>query len=773
MALHGRTAEIRLLETLVRTGRGALVLRGPAGVGKTALLRHAATRARGCRVVHVRGLRRLGEQLGAALPDRAGTDPFATGVATAALLSAAAPLLCVVDDAQRLDERSALALVFAARRVSARVVLLFAERDASAVLAGVEELPVAELCRAGARALVRSLVSGPVDADVVERFVAETRGNPGVIRAAVDSLDAGGFGVGRPSRRGRPLTPAPGRRTLLLTAAADPTGDVALLWRAAGLLGIPVGGPLRLGERVTFPDPSSRGRIYHDVATPEERRTVHRALAETTTAPDWRSWHHANSVSAPDPAAAAALVAQVPRARARGGPRAAAAFLRLAATLTPDPAEHTLAAVAAELDAGRRAEAWQLLRTLTGPLEPAHRAEAARLRAWLTFSATRTPTAATALVRATREVPVPDPRPRLDALGAAVLTDGRLLTESLVPRDSLVATLSAPGAPSWLAGLAAAEVWDEQAWHRAADAPADPGALPDALAGRALLAVHKGDLTAAAKWDDEARAASTRLGQAPPEHATALIAAWRGRPVRGSAGPGLTHACAELAAAVAANALGDHARALAAARRVVDLGELATAGWALLELIEAAAHSGRRALAASALEALVERTDRRGTDWARGAQARGRALVASGPAAEERYLDALRHLARTRLRPLAARTRLGYGEWLRRQGRTEQAREVLRAAHQDFRRMGAAAFATRAWPGDRSPVDALTGQETRIATLARAGLTNAEIGTELSLSPRTAEYHLRKVFTKLGITSRTELHLVDPAHHPESEPPSR
>ncbi|MEV4603802.1 LuxR C-terminal-related transcriptional regulator [Amycolatopsis sp. NPDC049253] len=821
VTLHGRAAEVHLLDRLVRDGHGALVLRGAAGVGKTALLRHVIERARGYRVVRVSsaeprpyaGLRQLCAELDGLLerllPHHArvlrtvteDSDPFLVGVATTFLLSAAAPLLCVVDDAQCLDGPSARALAFVARRSRGRRVLLFfAQRTGAGGLEDLPELVVPELCRAGARALVGSLVPGPVDEDVVERFVAETRGNPRAIRSAARALAAaGGFGPadGNPDAgtRDRVLRLDADGRTLLLAAAADPTGEVALLWQAAARLGIPAVPPdglLAFGERVTFSDPAVRGWVYHR-ATPSERRAVHRALAGAATSADRRAWHHAHSVTAPDPTAADGLAAQVSSARRRGGPSAAAAFLGLAATLTADPAlraGRTLAAVAAELDAGQPGNAQQLLDALAGPLGPAHRAEAARLRAWLAFTSTRTPSATEALLRATRRVTAFGPASRawLDALGAAVLTGVGFAPGPPGHDDGLAAGLMLRGAhgfgtaigpltaaletarPSWLAALTAAELWDDQAWHRLVSGVADPGALPDSLTGRSLFSLHTGNFAEAAALDDEARRMSAKLGQAPSAHATVLIAAWRGQELGRAAGHGLARTCGELAIAVAGNAAGDWSRALAAAQRVVERDEPATAGWALVELVEAAAGEDRPDLATTALDVLTDRTGRCGTDWALGARARSRALLAEGPEAGRLYLEAIERLTRTSIRTLLARTRLAYGEWLRRRGRDDEAGEQLRAAYDAFLRMGATAFADRALLAIGEPgapavtTSALTRHEHRIAALARDGLTNSEIGAALSISPRTVEYHLRKVFTKLRITSRTELHLAFTEH---------
>jgi DNA-binding CsgD family transcriptional regulator len=193
-----------------------------------------------------------------------------------------------------------------------------------------------------------------------------------------------------------------------------------------------------------------------------------------------------------------------------------------------------------------------------------------------------------------------------------------------------------------------------------------------------------------------------------------------------------------------------------------------------VELVEAAARCGRDDLASSALEALVERTQASGTDWALGLEARSRALLGDGPDTERLYAEAVERHLRTRLAPHRARSQLLYGEWLRREKRRVDAREQLRAAHETFARVGADAFAERARreleatggtvrKRSGETADALTPQEGQIARLARDGLSNTEIGAQLFISPRTVQYHLRKVFAKLDITSRRQLARVAPA----------
>jgi DNA-binding CsgD family transcriptional regulator len=213
------------------------------------------------------------------------------------------------------------------------------------------------------------------------------------------------------------------------------------------------------------------------------------------------------------------------------------------------------------------------------------------------------------------------------------------------------------------------------------------------------------------------------------------------------------------------NGHGRYGEALEAAREACEHEDVMAYGWALVELIEAAVRSRAPDEAARALERLSERTRASGTEWALGIEARCRALVSDD---ESRYREAIERLARSRAALELARSRLVYGEWLRRENRRIDAREVLRAAHESFARMGAAAFAERArrelsatgetirriTPETR---DALTPQEIQIARLARDGHTNPEIGAELFISPRTVEYHLRKVFRKLDVSTRREL----------------
>ena len=234
-------------------------------------------------------------------------------------------------------------------------------------------------------------------------------------------------------------------------------------------------------------------------------------------------------------------------------------------------------------------------------------------------------------------------------------------------------------------------------------------------------------------------------------------------------GQGIAVAYAHWAAAILANGLGRHADALAAARQASeDTSTFYIAMWALPELIEAAARTGDTGIATGALTRLAEFTQAGGTAFGLGVEARSRALLSAGETAEHLYREAIERLGRTRLRPELGRAHLLYGEWLRRENRRAAAREQLRTAHDMLAAMGAEAFAERARhellaAGEivrqqtAEPDSALTAQEAHIARLAADGHTNSEIGAQLFLSARTVEWHLRKIFTKLGIGSRREL----------------
>ncbi|HEV2813793.1 MAG TPA: AAA family ATPase, partial [Solirubrobacteraceae bacterium] len=395
--LHGRRSECETLDRLLASARDGesrvLVLRGEAGVGKTALLEYLAERASGCRLARfagveaemeiafaglqqlcapmLDGLGRLPEPQAGALATafglRAGdaADRLLVGLAVLSLLADVAeeqPLVCLVDDVQWLDRVSAQTLAFVARRLAAeRILLVFALREPGDEpdLAGLEELAVRRLGDGDARALLDTVLTGPIDERVRDRIVAETRGNPLALlelpRGLTPDELAGGFGLPETgSLAGRieagflrrlEALPADSRQ-LLLTAAAEPVGDATLLWRAAERLGIATSaaaaaeadGLIELGARVRFRHPLVRSAAYR-AASPQDRRDAHRALAEAIDPevdPDRRAWHRAHATAAPDEDVAAELEHSAGRAQARGGLAAAASFLERAAALTPE-----------------------------------------------------------------------------------------------------------------------------------------------------------------------------------------------------------------------------------------------------------------------------------------------------------------------------------------------------------------------------------------------------------------------------------------------------
>jgi DNA-binding CsgD family transcriptional regulator len=340
----------------------------------------------------------------------------------------------------------------------------------------------------------------------------------------------------------------------------------------------------------------------------------------------------------------------------------------------------------------------------------------------------------------------------------------------------------------------ALHLWDDEHWDLLSDRQVQlargVGALtelPLALSSRAFTMMFAGDLTGAASVVGEIQAAMDATGSHLAPYAELVVAALRGRQAEAAAlidatirevnlrgeGGGIT--TAECATAVLNNGLGSYEKAMQAAQRAAtDSVEMVLPGWAAVELVEAAVRCGHNDVAADALRRLAETTTPSGTDWARGVEARSRALLSDGDAAERLYLESIELLGNTRIRTELARAHLLYGEWLRRERRRIDARAQLRIAHDMLESMGMEAFAERARRELRATgetarkrsvatgVTQLTAQEAQVARMARDGLTNAEIGARLFISPRTAQYHLGKVFTKFGIESRGQLDAVLP-----------
>ncbi|HEY2319228.1 MAG TPA: AAA family ATPase, partial [Solirubrobacteraceae bacterium] len=554
VAMIGRGDERERLDRLVsgaRAGESAvLVLLGAAGAGKTALLEYMANGAEGVRVVRAAGaeaemelpfaglhqlcaslLDRLDElpgpqadALGTAFGLSAGPQPdrFLIGLGVLTLLSEAAeelPVLCLVDDAQWLDQSSALVLAFVARRLRAEgVVLLFAVREAPEVdeLRSLPTLRLEGLSDADARTLLASVIGAPLDERVRARILAEARGNPLALLELPRELSlmrpADGFGapadLGLQSRieasfrRRVQELPAESRRLLLL-AAAEPTGEPALLWRTAAELSIPtdavgpaVGdGILELGTRITFRHPLMRSAVYGS-ASADDRRAAHRALAAVTGAeldPDRRAWHLARAVLAPDENIADELERSADRAQARGGLPAAAAFLQRAAALSVEPgkrARRALAAAEAKQLAGSPREALSLLASASeGTLGESDRAMLQRLHGQIALDLRRAGDAVPLLLDAARRLEPLDQRlmreTYLEALRAASVA-GRLgggVTAAAKAARSAPGTPGPPNATDLLLdGLAVrftnGYVASAPALTRALSAIRDAGARP-------------------------------------------------------------------------------------------------------------------------------------------------------------------------------------------------------------------------------------------------------------------------------------------------------
>ncbi len=334
------------------------------------------------------------------------------------------------------------------------------------------------------------------------------------------------------------------------------------------------------------------------------------------------------------------------------------------------------------------------------------------------------------------------------------------------------------------------ELWDDMLWQRLTTVMVrqarDAGALavlPPALASRAGAHVFAGEFATAAALFDESNAIASATGYAPLRYHALSLAAWRGVPedalslletaaVHAAArGEGRALDAVDGLTAILYNGLGRYEEAYALVRRACEFENLGLHGWCLLELTEAAARTGERATAAQAVRQLEERAGVSGTDWGLGALASAQALLADNDSADGLFTEAIERLERTHVGVYRARASLQYGEWLRRMNRRLDARKRLKEAHEMFSRMGAQAFAERARrelvavgekvrPHRMGAVDELTAQEAQIAQLARGGLTNQEIGAQLFISTHTVEWHLRKVFVKLGITSRRQLRTV-------------
>ncbi|MFJ9123477.1 AAA family ATPase [Streptomyces sp. NPDC102340] len=904
----GRRRECEMLDGLLDSVRGGesrvLVLRGEPGVGKTRLLEYVAARARGFRVARVTSVQSEMElpyaglhQLCAPMMDRLDRLPpgqrdavsgalglgsthtpngFLVSLGALGLLSEVArdqPLLCVVDDAQWMDRASMQSLAFTARRLLAEsVALVFAVRvpeedpPAGTEPTGLPELLVKGLPERDARTLLRSVLPGLWDERVIRRFITQSRGNPLALlelpgmMGAVDQ--SGGFGL--PSVQPledrierayvRRVGGLPSRgREFLLAAAVEPTGDPALLWRAADRLGLDAeaakeavaAGLVKIGDRVRFFHPMVRSAVYW-AATAEERRATHRALADVTDPaadPDRRAWHAAHGAAGPDESVAAELERSAGRAEARGGVAATAALLARAVELTPDldrRQDRALAAARATHESGNPDLALRLLSVVeSGAFDERRRGEVDLARARIAFTSDRGSEAPGLLLKAggrlaandvalardtylevvnaaifagpqayddgqyeaakaARAIPAPHPpRPSdllLDGLAERIIDGHTAAVPSL--RHALRAFAEPGLSPEeglrwlWLICVTAVGLWDHETMSllgaRHLQLARDAGqatALPFALTMRCVVHVLDGELAEAASLAEEVQTVAEAVGTAAPIYGALFVAAWRGEETEcvelseradeglELRGEGVGPVVSRWARALLYNSLGRYeeaARAAEMATREYSQLEMGIPVWALAEYIEATAGIGSPGRGAEPLDRLTELTRASGTDWALGIEARSRALLNQGAGAEHHYQQALDALSRTRLRGESARAHLVYGEWLSRNGRQQDALGQLRIAHDQFDAMGMQGFAQRAareltalgetvTNNTDSAKSDLTPKEHQIVRLAREGLTNPEIGARLFLSPRTVEWHLRKIFGKLGVTSRKDL----------------
>src|ERR1700733_6392658 len=909
-----RLEECTSLERLLDDVRGnrsaTLVIRGEAGIGKTRLLEYAAAHAVDARVMRavgvesemelaVAGMHQLtvpvldgGERLPgpqrAALQTAFGLvsgpapDHFFVGLAALTLLSDVArerPVLCVVDDAQWLDQGSAELLAFVPGSVDADPVgFVFAMRDpveGRDKFDGLPQLHLRGLPSHDARRLLRSVAPGSVRGALADRLIADTGGNPlALVELGGDLAERGGVQrklpgtdvLAEPMPVGRRLEEMFLRRVRALPAqtqaplvlvAAEPPGDPRLGGGGAAELGIDVHAAepaeverlLVTGSVIGFGHPLTRSAVYHG-APMDERRAVHRALASVADPDgdsDQRAWHLSLSVIGVDEDVAAEVERAARGARARGGYASAAALLERAALLTPDEhlrARRLLAAAQADLTAGAPDRAEDLLdQAPPGLDDPLARAEAAQLRGGIRLATGQTSEAPSILLAAARAFePVNERLARetlLEAFFAALYAGwppgGEGMSEIARtaqtmqgdgPLEGSVADLLlagfaarvATGYPSavpllrraigvlgaddlgadqglrWLGPgtLAALELSDEDAVHslrgRWVQLARDSGALTllaVALGFRCTMAeVPAGRFTAAETCLAEARAIAAATGNPGTSGEAGVdeiaLLAWRGREAEtrqaaaaiareaADSGRGGDDIFARYALSILDLGLGNYRGAMSCALTVVTDDAPFIATHALPELVEAAARCGEREQAVTALGRLTERAQASETPLALGLLARSRALLAGDADAEQLYVAAIGHLRQCLAAPQLARAHLVYGEWLRRQRRRRDARTQLRTAHNILADMGADAFAERArmelraageQPRKRSidTAGVLTPQEAQIARLASEGQRNREIAAHLFISPSTVEYHLRKVYSKLGVTSRTNL----------------
>ena len=915
--LLGRDSECGAIDGLLDGARasqsGALVLRGEAGIGKTALLQYATTRADGMRVLAGSGIEAESELPFAGLHqvlwpviDRAGElpdvqavalrsafglsserveDRFLVSVAALGLLTLVAddqPLLCVVDDAHWLDGASADVLVFVARRVQADpLALLFGSREGDArrfEAPGLPELHIAGLGEAEAAALLATVDGLP--AGVRQALARACGGNPLALRELPGALTAEQRAGRAPLELDLPLTQGIERaylarvrplgedvRRVLLLAAADDTGEVGIVLRAAAVLGMPTtaidaaerAGLVSIeGERLRFGHPLVRSAVYR-AASFGERRSTHEALAaglDGDADADRAAWHRAVVATAPDDEIAEALTRTAVHAQRRGGHAAAARALERAAELDSDPdrqSDHLLGAAVAAALAGRVRQAQALL-DRAGPRldDPARRALAAKVRGTLEVAVGRPGEGHLVLVEAAREILALDADAGLELLGLACVAaaiGGELarlaqtypIAAAIDPDPEsdrqvfLVNLLSGLGRGVTTGDTAAGAPLVEEALTRA-DSIDDPrllelagtanimlgdwprarryydrairlarergaiGVLPQTLGLRANVALWEGRIGEAAEFAAEAVRLAEDTGaenaRALPLTCLAWIAGVRGEEaecerladevlrVAAEHGLALPAVLATWALAQLDLGLGRWEAALVRLVAALDVrpgfGHKMAAILSVWDRVEAAVHAGRLDVAEQSVSMFATWAAGASAPWAAPVLAACRALVSATPdEAAPHFEEAIARLDVAR--PLdRARIQLHYGEHLRRGRRRIDSRVHLRAAFEAFDRLGAEPWAERARrelratgetarKRDISPLAQLTPQELQVARLVGAGATNKAVAAQLFVSPKTVEYHLRKVFDKLGIASRADLIRIELDEQPEAQ----
>jgi DNA-binding CsgD family transcriptional regulator len=801
-------------------------------------------------------------------------DRFVVGLAALSLLAAVAarqPLLCIVDDAQWLDRESLDTLAFVGRRLHADgIALLFAVRRTSTSQGppfdGLPVVGIEGLREDAALALLARVAQRSIDAEVARRLIAETNGCPLAVIELTAELGpeqlAGGDVLQTPLtissrlenhflRQVRALPDE--TQTFLLIAAADSSGEPALVWRAAMMLELSPAAAdpavsaeiIAVAPRISFRHPLIRSAVIGGSAAPQ-RAKVHRTLAalcEGDGNADARAWHLAAAATGTDESVASELEDRGAHARASGRYATEAAFYSRAAALTPSPdrrAERLLAAAQAHVTAGAHQAAAAALADARPHLASrVLEANAQRLDAALhSYSLPNDmPARLLTTARALEEFDVRLARDTYAEALEAVLVSGQL-TNEIAMADVGRAALDAPrldsdptfadfmidafgtrlaighveAAPmmrraidlhvhgasraagivrsATLGNIAAADVWDADGFgaiaHRLEPIERDHGALDPlriTLGALGHFEMWQGNFALADDYHSEATEIAGILGadRRPWDLLKVELLAWQGREeetrravdiLTGSlmraAGAGVTVNLGRLSLGLLELALQNYADAFDALWPLFEDDVPPQGSQCLAEIVEAAVGCGRSSHARAAFERLDERARASESIWARGLRERSAALLADGDHAEEHHQAAIAALSATVVKTDLARAHLLYGEWLLGQARRPEAREQLRAAYDLFDGMQARAFggrATRALEqagsaprarAERAGRD-LTSQEHQIARLAVTGATNNEIAAALFLSPSSVDYHLRKVYRKLGITSRRQL----------------